>query len=105
MTCLANTIVVYGIDMRSNVRISEEAFANVVNDLLVVRDESEGKVARKDYDTFCHEYIFDVLKTAVPFGTAFCHKFMINDFMLTRVHKTDVNKCKEIIEESGYIKE
>jgi hypothetical protein len=86
-------------------RIGEEAFANVVNDLLVVRDDSEGKVTRKDYDEFCREYIFDILKTAVPFGIAFCHKFMINDFMLSRVHKSNVDKCKEIIEESGYIKE
>ena len=91
--------------MRNNVRISEDAFTQVVNDLLVVRDDSEGKVTRKDYDKFCREYIFDVLKTEDPFGIAFCHKFMINDFMLTRVHKSNVDKCKEIIEESGYIKE
>ncbi len=85
--------------------MSEEAFTQVVNDLLVVRDDSTGKVTRKDYDKFCREYIFDVLKTEDPFGIAFCHKFMINDFMLTRVHKSNVDKCKEIIEESGYIKE
>lgn len=91
--------------MRSNMRIGEEAFANVVHDLLVVRDDSEGKVTRKDYDRFCHEYIFDVLKTADPFGIAFCNKFIINDFMLSRVHKHNIDKCKEIIEESGYIKE
>jgi hypothetical protein len=91
--------------MRSNVRISEEAFANVVHDLMVVRDDSEGKVTRKDYDRFCREYIFDVLKSADPFGIAFCNEFIINDFMLSRVHKRNVDKCKEIIEESGYIKE
>ena len=91
--------------MRNNVRISEEAFANVVHDLLVVRDDSEGKVTRKDYDRFCREYIFDVLKSADPFGIAFCNEFIINDFMLSRVHKRNVDKCKEIIEESGYIKE
>jgi hypothetical protein len=87
------------------VRISEEAFANVVHDLMVVRDDSEGKVTRKDYDRFCREYIFDVLKSADPFGIAFCNEFIINDFMLSRVHKRNVDKCKEIIEESGYIKE
>ena len=86
--------------MRSNVRISEEAFANVVHDLMVVRDDSEGKVTRKDYDRFCREYIFDVLKSADPFGIAFCNEFIINDFMLSRVHKRNVDKCKEIIEES-----
>ena len=91
--------------MRSNVRISEEVFANVVHDLMVVRDDSEGKVTRKDYDRFCREYIFDVLKSADPFGIAFCNEFIINDFMLSRVHKRNVDKCKEIIEESGYIKE
>ena len=91
--------------MRSNLRISEEAFANVVHDLMVVRDDSEGKVTRKDYDRFCREYIFDVLKSADPFGIAFCNEFIINDFMLSRVHKRNVDKCKEIIEESGYIKE
>jgi hypothetical protein len=102
---LVNTIEHCGIDMRSNVRISEEAFANVVHDLMVVRDDSEGKVTRKDYDRFCREYIFDVLKSADPFGIAFCNEFIINDFMLSRVHKRNVDKCKEIIEESGYIKE
>jgi hypothetical protein len=45
------------------------------------------------------------LKTTDPFGIAFCNKFIINDFMLSRVHKRNVDKCKEIIEESGYIKE
>ena len=102
---MVNTIEHCGIDMRSNVRISEEAFANVVHDLMVVRDDSEGKVTRKDYDRFCREYIFDVLKSADPFGIAFCNEFIINDFMLSRVHKRNVDKCKEIIEESGYIKE
>ncbi len=89
--------------MRSNMRISEEAFANVVNDLLVIRDNSEGKVSRKDYDNFCKEYIFDVIKHGEPFGVAFCREFDLGDFMLTRVYKNDIMKCKEIIEESGYI--
>jgi len=91
--------------MRTNHHINQDAFTQVVNDLLVVRDNSAGIVSRKDYDKFCREYIFDVLKTGDPFGIAFCHKFMIGDFMLTRVYKNDIDKCKEIIEESGYIKE
>ena len=87
----------------SRTRVSEEAFTQAVNDLLNRREFAFGKVLRKDYDDFCKEYIFDVLKHSEPFGVAFCRKFDLGDYMLTKVYKNDIMKCKEIIEESGYI--
>lgn len=87
----------------SRTRVSEEVFTQAVNDLLNRREFAFGKILRKDYDTFCKEYIFDVLKHSEPFGVAFCRKFDLGDYMLTKVYKNDIMKCKEIIEESGYI--
>ncbi len=89
--------------MRTNQRVSQDAFTQAVNDLLNRRELAFGKVSRKDYEQFCKEYIFDVLKTNDPFGVAFCNKFGLGDYMLTRVYKNDIMKCKELIEESGYI--
>ncbi len=89
--------------MRTNQRIGQDAFNHVINDLLDTQKIAKGKVSRKDYEQFCKEYIFDVLKTNDPFGVAFCNKFGLGDYMLTRVYKNDIMKCKELIEESGYI--
>lgn len=81
----------------------ENMFAHIIEELTHNSKLAVGSVNRKEYDKFCNEYIFDVLVHNEPFGTAFCRKFNVGDYMLTRVYKNDIMKCKQLIEESGYI--
>lgn len=89
--------------MGLNMNQDQEVFAKMVEDLLSEQKLAKGSVSRKEYERFCHEYIFDVLRDNDPFGVAFCKRFDLGDYMLTRVFKNDVEKCKELIEESGYL--
>ncbi len=82
---------------------NREVFTSIVENLLEGQKLAKGKVSRKEYEQFCHEYIFDVLRDNDPFGVAFCKRFGLGDYMLLRVFKNDIEKCKELIEESGYI--
>ena len=41
----------------------------------------KNKISRKDFDDFCHGYIFDKIR-GLEFGRAFCEKFDIFDAML-----------------------
>lgn len=82
---------------------SSTPFINIIEELVKVNKITKGSVDRKEYEKFCNEYIFDVLVHSEPFGVAFCRKFELGDYMLTRVYKNDIIKCKKLIEESGYI--
>lgn len=95
---MVNTIVASGINMSSSA-----AFVNIIEELKMANKIAKGSVDRKEYDKFCNEYIFDVLDHNEPFGVAFCRKFELGDYMLTRVYKNDIIKCKQLIEESGYL--
>ena len=84
--------------------MTNSAFANMLEQLTTVNKKlAIGSVTRKDYEKFCNEYIFDVLVHNEPFGVAFCRKFELSDYMLTRVCKNDIIKCRQLIEESGYL--
>jgi len=75
------------------------------NELLDVQKKYINTVPRKDFDTFCKEYIFDVLVHNSSFGAAFCKRFDIDDFILDIFIGHDVKKSIAHIEESGYILE
>jgi len=81
-------------------------FSQMIGDLITSRTTKKlarHSIPRKEYEQFCNEYIFDVLVHNEPFGIAFCRKFELGDYMLSRVYKQDIMKCKKLIEESGYI--
>lgn len=84
-------------------RTDASVFAEMTKLLLKVQREAKDKVSRKEYDRFCREYVFDVLKNDVSFGVAFCERFDINDFLLNSILEKDIERCKSFIEESGYI--
>lgn len=81
------------------------SFDSIIDELITKQNLSKEKVSRKEYEAFCQEYIFDVLKNNMPFGLAFCKRFEIEDFLVQYVFDDDIPKCKELIEEAGYIKE
>lgn len=94
---MVNTTGLFGTNMPA-----PHAFFDMVNDL-TKKTLARQSIPRKEYEKFCNEYIFDVLKHNEPFGMAFCRHFKLGDYMLSRVYKQDIMKCKELIEESGYI--
>jgi hypothetical protein len=58
-------------------------------------------IPRDEYEIFCKEYMFDKLKD-VSFGTAFCKRFEVTDFVLDLLQSE--NSAKKHIEYIGYIK-
>ena len=61
---------------------------------------SKKSVNRKDYDKFCHEFIFEKIK-GKSFGESFCAKFSLNDTFLRNLSD---ETAKYHIERLGYIK-
>mgnify|MGYP003335542030 CR=1 FL=1 len=59
------------------------------------RDHNVTEVYKKDYETFCNEYIFDAIRGRT-FGKAFCNKFNVTDYYLLVVK--DVYLAKTYIE-------
>ena len=57
-------------------------------------------VSRKEYEVFCKEFVFEKLK-GKSFGSAFCEKFNIDDYYLTRYSD---DTAKYHIEKLGYIR-
>lgn len=59
-------------------------------------------VDKKEFEQFCKEYIFDVIK-GEPFGVAFCNRFKIIDYILMYAYKADFEKAKQHIIKTGYL--
>jgi hypothetical protein len=60
---------------------------------------SNRKISKKEYDSFCKEYVFEKLK-GKTFGLAFCEKFGFNSIFLKGLSDS---MAKDHIEKLGYI--
>lgn len=59
-------------------------------------------INRKEFDAFCKEYIFDVIK-GDSFGVSFCKRFGILDYLLLYTYKNDYDKAVQHIIKTGYL--
>lgn len=74
---------------------------SIHHDMSTHREQNKVTVTRKDYQSFCKEYIFNKLKDE-KFGEAFCKKFGIKDRSLSILSSETF--ARELIESLGYIK-
>lgn len=61
---------------------------------------SSKQISKRDYDSFCKEFVFDKLK-GKTFGESFCEKFDFNNIFLKGLSD---DTAKDHIEKLGYIK-
>jgi len=59
-------------------------------------------IDRKEFDRFCKEYIFDIIK-GDSFGVSFCKRFGILDYLLLYTYKNDYDKAVKHIIKTGYL--
>ena len=64
------------------------AFSSMIS-IMENAGQANIKISKKQYETFCKEYIFDQIK-GMKFGKAFCEKFDINDNVLKCVFDKDL---------------
>ena len=78
------------------------SFAQLASQLSTMTSRSDMKyVSKRDYEQFCKEYIFAQLCNE-SFGSAFCERFAITDFVLAVL--VSVDSAKKHINTIGYIK-
>lgn len=68
---------------------------------ITTEDKDKVTVKRKDYESFCKEFIFNQLR-GEHFGESFCKRFGISDTTIS-ILKDEVF-TKQLIESLGYIK-
>lgn len=59
-------------------------------------------INRKEFDAFCKEYIFDIIK-GDSFGVSFCKRFGIIDYLLLYTYKNDYDRAVQHIIKTGYL--
>lgn len=79
------------------------AFSNITDHLIQLEyltDNKTKSVNKKDYESFCKEFVFYDLKE-ISFGEAFCERFGFNNIFLKNLSN---ETARYHIEKLGYIK-